>query len=101
MTVANNTPDIERLVEVVEGFLRLVKEVVDRAHVGERHGFAAPVACFAHQAQCFAVLFNRLTPRLARSFALKLCGDGVSTLGSHTCAICVRRSSQILEPYLV
>src|SRR6185369_9389936 len=97
MTVANSTPNSEGFVERVECLSWLAEKVINVAEVGERHGFSAPVACFSHQAQRFAVTLDSLAPRVARPFGLELRSGGVGTLGGYASAICVSRSPQFFE----
>src|SRR5262245_39878257 len=101
MTIANGAPDGECLVNVFERLLWLGKSVVDVTHVGERHGFAASIACFAHQAQRFAVTLDGLSSRLGCSFRLELCSGGVGTLGSYALVVQLGRSPQLFESQLV
>src|SRR6185369_9754030 len=101
MTVTNSTPYGERLVKVFERLLWLAKKAVDRTDVGECHGFATLVTRCSHQTQRFAVLLHRLTPRIARPFALEFGAREVGTLSRDACAIRLRRSPQIIDPNLV
>ena len=101
VTIADRAPNIKRLVQVSECLLWLVKKVINQAHVGERHGFTAPVGRFTHQAQRFAELLDRLAPRLRCPFIFQLCTGKVRTLRGNACSVCAGRGSQILDPHFV
>src|SRR5687768_1254159 len=101
MTVADSPPQSECLAERFDRLSWFGKKVVERAYVGERHGFSATVTRFPHQAQRFAVALGRLAPRLAGSFALQFCAGDVGTLGGNACAVCLSCRPQLVNPKLV